>query len=250
MEVKNVSFSYGENQALADVSLEIPIGKVTSLIGANGCGKTTLFGVMTKNLRPQSGSVTLDGQDISRISLKTFARQVAIVHQNNTVPADINVRTLVGYGRLAHRGLSSRDENERFIDEAIKAAGLEAMAGKPLSQLSGGQRQRAWIAMALAQNTKILLLDEPTTYLDIRYQIEVLRLVRRLNSELGLTVVMVLHDINQAIHYSDCIYAMKSGRIIAGGKPEKIITPDLLRKTYGVELEVGSIGGKRFVMTI
>lgn len=252
MEIKNIEFSYGKNKVLDDISFKIPDGKVTTIIGANGCGKSTLFNVMTKNLKPQKGSVILDGKDINTISLKAFAKQAAIVHQYNTAPNDITVETLVGYGRLAHRKFAhqNKEEDEKYIERALKAASLEDLRKCNISELSGGQRQRAWIAMALAQNTKILLLDEPTTYLDIKYQIDILRLVRSLNEEYGMTIVMVLHDINQAAYYSDCIAAMKHGKIIASGTPEEVITTEIISETYGINLNVERAGGRNFVLAV
>ncbi len=252
MEIKNIEFSYGKNKVLDDISFKIPDGKVTTIIGANGCGKSTLFNVMTKNLKPQKGIVILDGKDINTISLKAFAKQAAIVHQYNTAPNDITVETLVGYGRLAHRKFAHQDkeEDEKYIERALKAASLEDLRKCNISELSGGQRQRAWIAMALAQNTKILLLDEPTTYLDIKYQIDILRLVRSLNEEYGMTIVMVLHDINQAAYYSDCIAAMKHGKIIASGTPEEVITTEIISETYGINLNVERAGGRNFVLAV
>ena len=252
MEIKNIEFSYGKNKVLDDISFKIPDGKVTTIIGANGCGKSTLFNVMTKNLKPQKGIVILDGKDINTISLKAFAKQAAIVHQYNTAPNDITVETLVGYGRLAHRKFAHQDkeEDEKYIERALKAASLEDLRKCNISELSGGQRQRAWIAMALAQNTKILLLDEPTTYLDIRYQIDILRLVRSLNEEYGMTIVMVLHDINQAAYYSDCIAAMKHGKIIASGTPEEVITTEIISETYGINLNLERAGGRNFVLAV
>ncbi len=252
MEIKNIEFSYGKNKVLDDISFKIPDGKVTTIIGANGCGKSTLFNVMTKNLKPQKGIVILDGKDINTISLKAFAKQAAIVHQYNTAPNDITVETLVGYGRLAHRKFAHQDkeEDEKYIERALKAASLEDLRKCNISELSGGQRQRAWIAMALAQNTKILLLDEPTTYLDIKYQIDILRLVRSLNEEYGMTIVMVLHDINQAAYYSDCIAAMKHGKIIASGTPEEVITTEIISETYGINLNLERAGGRNFVLAV
>ena len=252
MEIKNIEFSYGKNKVLDDISFKIPDGKATTIIGANGCGKSTLFNVVTKNLKPQKGSVILDGKDINTISLKAFAKQAAIVHQYNTAPNDITVETLVGYGRLAHRKFAhqNKEEDEKYIERALKAASLEDLRKCNISELSGGQRQRAWIAMALAQNTKILLLDEPTTYLDIKYQIDILRLVRSLNEEYGMTIVMVLHDINQAAYYSDCIAAMKHGKIIASGTPEEVITTEIISETYGINLSVERAGGRNFVLAV
>jgi iron complex transport system ATP-binding protein len=251
MEIKNIEFSYGKNKVLDDISFKIAEGKITTLIGANGCGKSTLFNVITKNLKPQKGSVELNSKNTADIRLKDFAKQVAIVHQYNTAPSDLTVEKLISYGRIAHCGLKrDKDEDERCVNFAMEVTGVSAFAKKQISQLSGGQRQRVWIAVALAQNTKILFLDEPTTYLDIRYQIEILRLVKKLNREYGITIVMVLHDINQSIAYSDNIIAMKNGKIIAQGEPESIITEELIKTVYGIELVVKNIENNKVVLTV
>lgn len=252
MEVKNIEFSYGDNKVLKGISFKIEEGKITTVIGANGCGKSTLFNVMTKNLKPLKGRALLDGEDIKNIPLKKFAKKVAIVHQYNTAPPDISVEALVGYGRLTYNGFrgESKEENKKYIDRALIATGLNELRKKKISQLSGGQRQRAWIAMALAQNTKILFLDEPTTYLDIKYQIDILKLVKRLNEEMGITVIMILHDINQAIYYSDNIIAMKEGKILANGMAQEIIDSELIYQIYGVRLDIGLINNKKFVVTV
>ena len=244
MEIKNVEFSYGNHKVLNDISFKVQEGKITTIIGANGCGKSTLFNVITKNLKPQKGNVLLNGEDIKHISLKNFARQVAIVHQYNTAPNDITVEKLVSYGRIAHidKGRRNYADDEKYINFAMEVTGV--------SNLSGGQRQRVWIAMALAQNTKILLLDEPTTYLDVRYQIEILRLVKKLNTEYGITIIMVLHDINQSIAYSDCIIAMKDGKILAEGNPNDVINEELIKNVYGIELSVKRIGENKVVLTV
>jgi iron complex transport system ATP-binding protein len=202
-------------------------------------------------LKPQKGSVELNGKNTADIQLKDFAKQVAIVHQYNTAPSDLTVEKLISYGRIAHCGLKrDKDEDERCVNFAMEVTGVSAFAKKQISQLSGGQRQRVWIAVALAQNTKILFLDEPTTYLDIRYQIEILRLVKKLNREYGITIVMVLHDINQSIAYSDNIIAMKNGKIIAQGEPESIITEELIKTVYGIELVVKNIENNKVVLTV
>lgn len=252
MEVKNVDFSYGRNKVLDNISFKVERGMITTIIGANGCGKSTLFGIMTKNLKPQRGSVLLGGTDIASIPLKSFARRAAIVHQYNTAPPDTTVETLVSYGRLSHRrfGRGAKEEDEREIQRALSATGTAELSGCRISELSGGQRQRVWIAMALAQNTEILFLDEPTTYLDIRYQIDILRLVKSLNREFGMTIIMVLHDINQSAYYSDRIAAMKDGRITAYGTPDEVITEEVLHETYGIRPEIVNTGGKRFVITV
>lgn len=251
MEIENIEFSYGNHKVLDNISFKVMEGGITTIIGANGCGKSTLFNVMTKNLKPQKGRVILNGMDIAGIPLKSFAKQVAIVHQYNTAPSDITVEKLISYGRIAYGGLKrNHDEDEKCIKFAMEVTGVSEFSQKQISALSGGQRQRVWIAVALAQNTKILLLDEPTTYLDIRYQIEILRLIKRLNVEYGITIVMVLHDINQSIAYSDCILAMKNGKIIAEGNPKNVISEDLLKKLYGIELKIEQTDNMSFVMTV
>lgn len=252
-DIKGLTFSYGTNEVIKGLDLSIMQGKVTTLIGANGCGKSTLFNLITKNLRPNSGEIRLEGKDISQVKLKDFARQVAIVHQYNTAPADISVEKLVAFGRTPYHGFgspSNSEEDEEKIKRALEITNTEKLKDKAVAQLSGGQKQRVWIAMALAQDTKILFLDEPTTYLDIRYQLQILKLVRKLNEEYGMTVIMVLHDINQSLYYSDEIVAMKDGRITAQGKPEEIITSKLIKNVYDVKLGISAVNGRPFVLPV
>lgn len=252
-DIKGLTFSYGTNEVIKGLDLSIKQGKVTTLIGANGCGKSTLFNLITKNLRPNSGEIRLEGKDISQVKLKDFARQVTIVHQYNTAPADISVEKLVAFGRTPYHGFgspSNSEEDEEKIKRALEITNTEKLKDKAVAQLSGGQKQRVWIAMALAQDTKILFLDEPTTYLDIRYQLQILKLVRKLNEEYGMTVIMVLHDINQSLYYSDEIVAMKDGRITAQGKPEEIITSELIKNVYDVELGISAVNGRPFVLPV
>mgnify|MGYP002549021125 FL=1 len=235
------------------LDLDIREGVVTTLIGANGSGKSTLFNLLTKNLKPQAGSIFLRAGDISALRLKDFAKLVAIVHQRNSAPGDLSVEKLVGYGRYPFQGLGQKrdaDEDERMVSWALKTTGLSELADAPVASLSGGQAQRAWIAMALAQGSKVLLLDEPTTYLDVRYQLDILRLVRRLNAEFGITVVMVLHDINQALCYSDEVVALADGRIVAQGAPREVVTPDVIKRVYGIDLDVVEVEGKPFELAV
>lgn len=251
--IQNLSFAYGKLQVLKGLDLTIPEGAITTLIGANGCGKSTLFNLMTKNLKPDEGSISLYGEDIASARIKDFAKQVAIVHQYNTAPSDLTVEKLVEYGRTPYHtiGLSPNpQEDEEKVKWALEITNTTDIKDKPVTDLSGGQKQRVWIAMALAQDTKVLFLDEPTTYLDVRYQLEILRLIRKLNREFGITVIMVLHDINQSLHYSDEIVAMKDGRIIAQGLPEKIITSDLVKQVYDVDLQIQQVDGKPFVIPV
>lgn len=251
--VKNLSFSYGKHAVLENVDLEIKEGKITTLIGANGCGKSTLFHLMTRNLKPQQGKIMLGDGNIDEMKLKEFAKKVAIVHQYNTAPEDLSVEKLVSYGRIPHQKLGKRldaKQEEEKIRWAMEITNTWKYKDKLISELSGGQKQRVWIALALAQDTKILFLDEPTTYLDIRYQIQILKLIKKLNREYNMTIIMVLHDINQSIYYSDEIIAMKNGTILAKGCPETIINSKLIKEIYGVELEQIYFDHRSFVIPV
>ena len=252
MTVKDVSFSYGKNQILKGASLEIPKGKITTILGANGCGKSTLFSLMTKNLNPDKGRIFLGKKNISNLRLNEFALKAAIVHQYNTVADDMTVERLVSFGRTPHLGLMGiqGDEDETYVEWAMEVTNITEYRNREISRLSGGQRQRVWIAMALAQGTEILFLDEPTTYLDIRYQIEILELVKKLNREYGMTVIMVLHEINQAIYFSDRIIGLCQGKVLIQGEPDEVITGESIRQLYGIDLKVTEIDGHKFVLTV
>lgn len=252
-EVQNLSFSYGEHRVIQEMSFSLQKGKITTLIGANGCGKSTLFQLLSKNLKPEEGEIKLYGENLQHIKLKDLAKKAAIVHQYHTVLDDLSVEKLVGYGRIPHRKAGSfrlSETDKEKVEWATEVTKIQKYRNRPVSKLSGGQRQRVWIAMALAQDTDLLLLDEPTTYLDVRYQIQILQLVRTLNKEYGLTIVMVLHDINQALYYSDEIMAMKEGKIIGKGIPEEILTEELLKEVYGVKLPVFTIEEKPFILAV
>ena len=241
MEIKNVTFSYDNvTNRLKSVSSEIEIGKITTIIGPNGCGKSTLLSVMSRNHVPSSGEVILDGKAISEYKPKEFARKLAVVHQQNEAPADITVEKLISFGRMPYKNIFSpqTDEDREAIERALVCTNLQSKRDKPIYALSGGERQRVWIAMTLAQNTPMLFLDEPTTYLDIYYQLEILELVKELNEVHGLTIVMVLHDINQAIRYSGHIIVMKDGEIITKGNPNDVITEEMVKAIYGVDVIV------------
>lgn len=252
-QIRGLSFAYGKHTVLKGLDLDLHAGRITTLIGANGCGKSTLFHLMTKNLRPDAGRILLRDQDISACRLRDFARQVAIVHQYNTAPANLSVEKLVAYGRTPYQtmGLSPDPEADaEKIRWALEITHTDKYRDKPVAELSGGQKQRVWIAMALAQGTQVLFLDEPTTYLDIRYQLQILHLIRQLNREYGMTIVMVLHDINQSLHYSDEIVAMSDGQVCAHGLPEEIVTPQLIRRVYDVDLAIRPVDGKPFVIPV
>ncbi len=253
LSIKNLKFSYGDHEVLRGLSAEIKSGAVTTLMGANGCGKTTLLSLLTKNLKPAEGSILLDGQNLAGISLKDFARRAAIVHQKNAAPNDLTVEKLVSYGRLPYSSIfrAGLDEkNQAQVERAMALTGLLPLKDRRIGTLSGGQRQRAFIAMALAQDTKLLFLDEPTTSLDVRYQVEILRLVERLNREQGITIVMVLHDINQALAYSDEVIGLKDGRVAVQGAPEDVIDSDSLQTLYGIRLPVFHAEGRLCVMAV
>lgn len=252
IEVRNLSFSYGKNKVLRDVSFKIEGGNITTIMGANGCGKSTLFSLMTKNLYPRKGNIFLSGKNIQNLSLKEFARKVSIVHQYNTSSDDITVERLVSFGRTPHMKMmqARTQEDEELIQWAMEVTNVEKYKSREVSRLSGGQRQRVWIAMALAQNTKILFLDEPTTYLDIRYQIEILELIQKLNEEYGITIIMVLHDINQAIHFSQEVIGLKDGMVSFQGNPQEVINREGICDLYGIDLDVREIEGKKFVLTV
>ena len=252
MIVKDVSFSYGKNQILKGANLEIPKGKITTILGANGCGKSTLFSLMTKNLTPDRGRIFLGKKNISNLRLNEFALKAAIVHQYNTAADDMTVERLVSFGRTPHLGLMGiqGDEDEKYVEWAMEVTNITEYRDREISRLSGGQRQRVWIAMALAQGTEILFLDEPTTYLDIRYQIEILELVRKLNREYGMTIIMVLHEINQAIYFSDRIIGLCQGKVLIQGEPDEVITSESIRELYGIDLKVTEIDGRKFVLIV
>lgn len=235
------------------MNFEVEKGKVTTLIGANGCGKSTLFHLMTRNLKPDQGEILLEGENISQLKLKEFARKAAIVHQYNTAPNDLTVEKLVSYGRVPYHRigkLRETEEEEEKIKWAMEITNTWKYKDKPVSTLSGGQKQRVWIAMSLAQDAGILFLDEPTTYLDVRYQLQILKLIRRLNQEYGITVIMVLHDINQSLYYSDNILAMKDGKIIAEGRPQEVISTQLIKEVYDVDLNLIYVDNVPFVIPV
>ncbi|MCS7464736.1 ABC transporter ATP-binding protein [Paenibacillus doosanensis] len=243
MEIKDITFSYDKkNDQLKSVTGHIEPGKITTIIGPNGCGKSTLLGVMSQNYTPRNGEVILDGKAISLYKPKELAKKLAVVHQHNDAPSDMTVEKLTGFGRMPHKSMfsQSNEEDEQAIEWALNCTNLQSKRKLTIDQLSGGERQRVWIAMALAQKTGILFLDEPTTYLDIYYQIELLELIKQLNAKYGLTIVMVLHDINQAIRYSDHLIVMKQGEIAMKGAPHEVITESTVKLIYGVDVVVKS----------
>ncbi|MCM3741402.1 ABC transporter ATP-binding protein [Oceanobacillus luteolus] len=241
MEIKDITFAYQDNiKRLHNIAAEIAIGKITTILGPNGSGKSTLLGVLTNNLAPQQGSVILEGKTIDKYKPKELAKKLGVVHQQNSAPHDMTVEKLVYYGRLPHKKPFNQhgEEDDAKVKWALERVGLYERRHTPMDALSGGQQQRVWIAMALAQDTPYLFLDEPTSNLDIFYQYEIMELVKELCEEENLTIVMVLHDINQAIQYSHEIITMKDGEIIAHGVPEEIITVQLMQEVYNVNVVI------------
>jgi iron complex transport system ATP-binding protein len=241
MELNQITYAYDKkSDILKKISADIEMSQITTVIGPNGSGKSTLLGVMARNFSPKSGHVILDGKNITDFKPKELARKIAVVHQQNEAPSDMTVEKLTSYGRLPHRSMwtQSGTEDELAIEWALKCTKLIEKRHMRLDQLSGGERQRVWIALALAQKTPFLFLDEPTTYLDMYYQIEVLDLIKSLNVEYGLTIVMVLHDVNQAVRYSDSIIVMKDGEVHMAGAPERVITEQTMKDIYGVKVTI------------
>ena len=240
METKNLKIKYGDKIILKNANFKVNDGEIVTIIGPNGSGKTTLIKALSRYVKQASGNIYLRGKDIYSIPTKEIAKQVAILPQVKHVSADITIENLVSYGRYPHLSFGQRINNKdkEIIAWAIEKTGLKELKDRYMGNLSGGESQRAWIAMALAQKPEILILDEPTTYLDISYQLETLELVKELNKSLGITVIMVLHDLNQAARYSDKIYVLKDGNIRAYGKPRNIIEANLIKDVFRIESNI------------
>ncbi|WP_182058154.1 ABC transporter ATP-binding protein [Pantoea sp. ME81] len=240
LSTHKLNVSYTQQQVIHSLDLKLPAAKVSVLIGSNGCGKSTLLRAMARLLRPQSGAVILDGMDIHASSTAQVARRLAILPQIPIAPEGISVRQLVSLGRFPYQSWLRQGsaEDERQVDEALRLTGTDALQHRPVDALSGGQRQRVWIAMTLAQATDTLLLDEPTTYLDLAHQIEVLELLRDLNQTHGKTIVMVLHDLNLASRYADHLVAVHDGRVYAQGAPGDIMTEALVNKVFNLQCRI------------
>lgn len=234
---EQIEFSYNKNKSFIEkLDINIEKGKITTILGPNGSGKSTVLSILSCFNKPINGNVLVENQNLNKMKYKEIAKLISSVHQHNEAPEDITVETLVSYGRTPYTLLDrNKYEDEKLIEYAINATNLNELRDKSVMSLSGGERQRAFIAMALAQNTKVLFLDEPTTYLDIYHQIEILELIKTLNKNHNMTIIMVLHDINQAIKYSHNIVVMKKGKIIESGKSKDIINKNLIKKVYNVE---------------
>ncbi|WP_449122257.1 Fe(3+) dicitrate ABC transporter ATP-binding protein FecE [Pseudomonas viridiflava] len=239
LQAQQLDIGYGATRIVQDLSFSPPPGKVTALIGPNGCGKSTLLKAFARILTPQAGSLTLDGKAYRDLSARDLARKVAFLPQVLPIPEGVSVRQLVAYGRSPHNSLWGRlsGADQHSVEQALQRMELETLADRPLSDLSGGQRQRAWLAMILAQDAAIVLLDEPTTYLDISHQVELLDLMRALSAE-GKTVITVLHDINQACRYADHLAVMQAGRLVASGTPGDVLNAELVCRVFDVQVQI------------
>ncbi|MBE9204557.1 ABC transporter ATP-binding protein [Synechocystis salina LEGE 06099] len=240
LTTRKLSLAYDNNLIIQGFDLAITQGEITTLVGPNGCGKSTLLRGMARLLKPQGGTVYLEGEAIAHLPTKELAKRLGILPQSPPAPEGLTVRELVAQGRYPHQNWLQQwsKQDELKVEEAIATTDLHQFANRPLDSLSGGQRQRAWIAMALAQDTEILLLDEPTTYLDLAHQIEVLDLLHWLNREAGRTIVMVLHDLNLACRYSHRLIALRDGKLLAQGRPQAIVTEELVHQVFGLNSRI------------
>lgn len=240
LTARNLQLGYLNHLVIEDVSLRFPAGKITALVGVNGSGKSTILKALARLLKPQRGDVLLDGQSIYDVPTKMLARQLTLLTQSPRAPAHLSVYDLVSYGRFPFRkGLSAlRAADHQAIARALSLTHLEALAQREVATLSGGQRQRAWVAMALAQETPLLLLDEPTTHLDMGHGLELLELLKSLNQTQGRTIIMVLHDLNNASRYAHHMVALASGKVAAEGTPKEVMTRANLRRIFQVEADM------------
>lgn len=238
LRAQRLDVGYGDDLVIDGLDLHIAPGQITALIGPNGCGKSTLLGALSRLLPARDGAVLLDGADIHSLPTREVARRLGMLPQSPVAPEGITVSELVRRGRHPHRRLAARSpEDDRVVAEALVRTGMGALATRPVDALSGGQRQRAWIAMALAQETPLMLLDEPTSYLDVAHQVEILDLLVDLNAA-GTTVVVVMHDLNQAARYADTVVAIKDGAVVTSGPPAEVVTAALVGEVFGVRARV------------
>ncbi|MGL4337782.1 MAG: ABC transporter ATP-binding protein [Turicibacter sp.] len=240
IQIENLKVGYEERIIIETLNLTINKGQIVSIIGPNGCGKSTLLKTISRMIKPVAGHVYVDGRNIKQLKNKLISQKICLLSQHNSAPGDLTVEELVFFGRLPHKKWyeSKTNEDKQIVDWAILNTGLKEFTSTRISMLSGGQRQRAFIAQALSQQPDILLLDEPTTYLDISFQLELMELVKEINEKLGITVVMVLHELNQASKYSDRLIIMKNGQIVGDGCPKNVITPAIIEEVYKIECEI------------
>jgi len=245
---KNLSISYDKKNVVSNFTMNINEGEIVSIIGPNGSGKSTVLKVISRLMKSSNGAAFLDGSDVHSLPTKEVAKKLAILCQHNHSPSDCTVRDLISYGRVPHKQwyeFNNYDDNS-IVDWAIEVTGLNEFEHRYVTTLSGGERQRAWVAMALAQKTKVLILDEPTTYLDVSHQLEVMELLKKINEEYKITIIMVLHDLNQASKYSDRMYVINKGKLVMEGRPSEVITKKMLRDVYKIDahISVEQVSGK------
>ena len=240
LEGRGLTLSYDDRRITEDLDLQIPRGEITVILGPNACGKSTLLRALSRLLTPQHGDVLLDGDEIRRMPPKALARRLGLLPQTSTAPPGITVVDLIARGRFPHQRMLSQwsEADQLAVARAMEATRTTPLADRLVEELSGGQRQRVWIAMVLAQDTPVMLLDEPTTYLDISHQLELMELVRGLNRDEGRTVALVLHDLNQACRYADHLIVMSDGRIASRGRPDEVMTEQLLAEVFSLEARV------------
>jgi iron complex transport system ATP-binding protein len=237
LSAESLRLAYGDRTVVDGLDMQVPAGRITAIVGANGCGKSTLLRALARLIAPRSGQVVLDGMALHTRPTKEVARTLGLLPQAPVAPEGIVVADLVGRGRHPHQKMLARftAHDYEVVAQSLAATGISEFADRPVDELSGGQRQRVWIAMALAQQTDILLLDEPTTFLDLAHQVEVLDLLTDLNRDRGTTIVMVLHDLNLAARYADHLFAMCGGAIVASGEPSSVVTSDLIREVFDMD---------------
>ena len=240
LEAKNLTLAYDSAAIIRNLNLAIPAGKTTVLVGANGCGKSTLLRGLTRLLKPKLGQVYLDGKAIAKLKAKTVAKKMGMLPQSPVAPEGLTVKDLVAMGRYPYQSWLQQwsSDDEAQVAEALSITTMTELADRPLDSLSGGQRQRAWIAMVLAQDTDILLLDEPTTYLDLSHQVDLLDLLDELQSSKGKTIVMILHDLNLSCRYADYLVAVQQGKVYATGTPKQVMTEEMVRDVFNLESRI------------
>lgn len=240
IELQGATLGYGRHVVSEGLDIQVPEGSLTMIVGPNGCGKSTALKAMARLLKPSAGAIVLGGADIHSLGAKELARKLGLLAQQSNVPDGIRVAELVARGRFPHQSMLRRwtGDDEAAVAEAMRITGVESLSGLAVDRLSGGQRQRVWIAMVLAQETPVLLLDEPTTFLDLSHQLDIMELCRELTSQRGRTVVAVVHDLSQACRYATHLIAMRDGGVVAAGPPADVVTPELIREVFEVDAHV------------